>query len=185
MPFDPRDARAFLALPEYALETVFALDPRDARALLALPEYALETVFALDPRGARALLALLSTPLLRPSVINERKGYIIRGYDISHPAEALKALMLITFSSPRAQPEVVYFWFQMKAHIFLIANLKFRLQTPCSFGDMAENVKFIGIPIINFLCIYIIASSPGLHTLFSLWRVNKKLPQGEISQNAF
>ena len=73
----------------------------------------------------------------------------------------------------------------MKAHIFLIANLKFRLQTPCSFGDMAENVKLIGIPINNFLCIYIIASSPVLHTLFCLWRVNKKLPQGETSQNTF
>ena len=73
----------------------------------------------------------------------------------------------------------------MKAHIFLIANLKFRLQTPCSFGDMAENVKLIGIPINIFLCIYIIASSPGLHTLFCLWRVNKKLPQGETSQNTF
>ena len=73
----------------------------------------------------------------------------------------------------------------MKAHIFLIANLKFRFQTPCSFGDMAENVKFIGIPIYNFLCIYIIASSPGLHTLFCLCRVNKKLPQGETSQNTF
>ena len=73
----------------------------------------------------------------------------------------------------------------MKAHIFLIANLKFHLQTPCSFGDMAENVKFIGIPINNFLCIYIIASSPGLHTFFCLWRVNKKLPQVETSQNTF
>ena len=73
----------------------------------------------------------------------------------------------------------------MKAHIFLISNLKFRLQTPCSFGDMAENVKLIGIPINNFLCIYIITSSPGLHTLFCLWRVNKKLPQGETSQNTF
>ena len=93
--------------------------------------------------------------------------------------------MPITFASPRAQPEVVFFLFQMKAHIFLIANLKFHLQTPCSFGDMAENVKLIGIPINNFLCIYIIASSPGLHTLFCLWRVNKKLPQGETSQNTF
>ena len=73
----------------------------------------------------------------------------------------------------------------MKAYIFLIANLKFHLQTPCSFGDMAENVKLIGIPINNFLCIYIIASYPGLHTLFCLWRVNKKLPQGKTSQNTF
>ena len=73
----------------------------------------------------------------------------------------------------------------MKAHIFLIADLKFCLQTPCSLGDMAENVKLIGIPINDFLCTYIIASSPGLHTLFCLWRVNKKLPQGETSQNTF
>ena len=73
----------------------------------------------------------------------------------------------------------------MKAHIFLIANLKFCLQTPCTFGNMAENVKLIGIPINNFLCIYIIASSPGLHTLFFRWRVNKRLPQGETSQNTF
>ena len=38
----------------------------------------------------------------------------------------------------------------------------------------------------NFLCIFIIASSPGVHTFFCLWRVKKKkLPQGETSQNAF
>ena len=35
------------------------------------------------------------------------------------------------------------------------------------------------------LCIFILASSPGVHTFFCLWRVNKKLPQGETSQNAF
>ena len=93
--------------------------------------------------------------------------------------------MPITFSSPRAQPEVVFFWFWMKAHTFLLSNLKFRLQTPCSLGDMAGSVKLIGIPINDFLCIYLIASSPGLHTLFCLWRVNKKLPQGETSQNTF
>ena len=95
--------------------------------------------------------------------------------------------MQITFSSPTAQPEVFFFffWFQMKAHIFLIANLKFRLQTPCSFGDMTENVKFSGIPINNFLCIFIIASSPGLHTFFCLWKVNKKLPQGETYKMHF
>ena len=93
--------------------------------------------------------------------------------------------MLITFSSPRAQPEVVFFWYQMKAHIFLIANPKFQLQILCSFGDITKIVKLIGIPENNFLCIFIIASSPGVHTFFCLWRVNKKLPQGETSQNAF
>ena len=77
------------------------------------------------------------------------------------------------------------FWYQMKAHIFLIANPKFQLQILCSFGDITKSVKLIGIPENNFLCIFIIASSPGVHTFFCLWRVNKKLPQGKISQNAF
>ena len=73
----------------------------------------------------------------------------------------------------------------MKAHIFLFANLKFQLQILCSFGDITKNVKLNGIPKNNFLCIFIIVSSPGVHTFFCLWRVNKKLPQGETSQNAF
>ena len=61
----------------------------------------------------------------------------------------------------------------MKAHIFLIANPKFQLQILCSFGDIIKSVKLIGIPENNFLCIFIIASSPGVHTFFCLWRVNK------------
>ena len=73
----------------------------------------------------------------------------------------------------------------MKAHIFLFANPKFHLQILCSFGDITKNVKLNGIPENNFLCIFIIASSPGVHTFFCLWRVNKKLPQGETSQNEF
>ena len=73
----------------------------------------------------------------------------------------------------------------MKARIFLIANPKFQLQILCSFGDITKSVKLIGVPENNFLCIFIIASSPGLHTFLCLWRVNKKLPQGETSQNAF
>ena len=85
----PRGARVLLALPEYAFETVFALDPRGARALLALPEYALETLFALDPRGARALLALPKHSLASTLCNKCKKSYIIRGYDISHPVEAL------------------------------------------------------------------------------------------------
>ena len=39
-----------------------------------------------------------------------------------------------------------------------------------SFADLMEtltlNVKFIGIPENNFLCIFIIASSPGVLTFF-------------------
>ena len=68
----------------------------------------------------------------------------------------------------------------MKAHIFLIANSKFQLQILCSLGDITKSVKLNGIPENN-LCIFIIASSPGI----CLWRVNKKPPQGETSQNAF
>ena len=94
--------------------------------------------------------------------------------------------MPITFSSPKAQPEVVrFFLYQMKTHIFLVANPKFQLQILCSFGDMTKNVKLIGIPENNFLCIFIIASPPRVHSFFCLWRVNKKLPQGETSQIAF
>ena len=78
-----------------------------------------------------------------------------------------------------------FFLYQMKAHIFLVANPKFQLQILCSSGDMTKNVKLIGIPENDFLCIFIIASSPGVHTFFCLWRVNKKLPQGETSQIAF
>ena len=78
-----------------------------------------------------------------------------------------------------------FFWYQMKAHMFLIANPKFRLQILYSFGAITKSVKLNGIPENNFLCIFIIASSPGVHTFFCLWRVNKKLPQGKTSQNAF
>ena len=79
----------------------------------------------------------------------------------------------------------IFFWYQTKAHIFLISNPKFQLQILCSFGDTTKSVKLIGIPENHFLCIFIIASFPGAHTFFCLWRVNKTLPQGETSQNAF
>ena len=90
--------------------------------------------------------------------------------------------MLITFSSPRAPLEVVHFWYQMKAHIFLFANPKFQLQILCSFGDITKNVKLNGIPENNVLCTFIIASYPGVHTFFCLWGVNKKLLRGETSK---
>ena len=73
----------------------------------------------------------------------------------------------------------------MKAHIFLIANPKFQLQIIGSFGDITKSVKLNGIPENNLLCIFIIASSPRVHTFFCLWRVDKNFPQGETSQNAF
>ena len=73
----------------------------------------------------------------------------------------------------------------MKAYIFLIANPKFQLQILYSYGDITKSVKLNGIPENNFSCIFIIASSPGVHTFFCFWRVNKKLPQGETLQNVF
>ena len=63
----------------------------------------------------------------------------------------------------------------MKARIFLFANPKFQLQTLCSFGNITKSVKLSGIPENNFLCIFIIASSPGIHTFFCLWRESNKL----------
>ena len=71
----------------------------------------------------------------------------------------------------------------MKAHIFLIIILKFHLQILCSFWDTAENVTITGIPISNFLCIYITASSPVSHTYFCPRRENKKQPWGKFVQN--
>ena len=50
---------------------------------------------------------------------------------------------------PPAQLEVVYFLYQMKVHIFLIANPKFQLQILCSFGDITKSMKLNGIPENN------------------------------------
>ena len=79
----------------------------------------------------------------------------------------------------------IFFDIKWKPMFFWLQFPKFQLQILCSFGDITKMVKLIGIPENNFLCIFIIASSPGVHTFFFLWRVNKKLPRGETSQNAF
>ena len=42
---------------------------------------------------------------------------------------------------PWTQSEVVYILYQMKAHIFLIANPKFQLQILCSLEDITKSVK--------------------------------------------
>ena len=98
----------------------------------------------------------------------------------------VRDLMSITFSSPRAQPEVVHFLTSNENPYFSSCKAKISASNSFfSFGDMTKNVKLIGIPGNNFFCIFIIASSPGVHTFFCLCRVNKKLPQGETSQNAF
>ena len=62
----------------------------------------------------------------------------------------LKVLRPITFSSPRLNQKMCIFRFQLKASIFLIANLKFCLETPCDLRDMPENVMVSGVPINNF-----------------------------------
>ena len=77
------------------------------------------------------------------------------------------------------------FGYQMKAHIFLICLLQIQNFSFKFFVVTTKSVKLNGIPENNFLCIFITASSPGVHTFFCLWRVNKKLPQGETSQNEF
>ena len=97
----------------------------------------------------------------------------------------LKDLMPITFSSPRAQPEVVYVLISNENPYFSNSKSESSASNSLSFGVITKSVKLNGIPENNFLCIFIIASSPGVHAFFCLWRVNKKLPQGETSQNAF
>ena len=83
--------------------------------------------------------------------------------------------MPITFSSHRVrvQSEVAFFWYQMKANIFLITTPKFQLQIHCTFEVIAENVPISGIPILNFFCIFITASSPVSNICFCPRRENK------------
>ena len=67
----------------------------------------------------------------------------------------------------------IFFWFQIQNF-----SLKFFVVL-----EIWQKCEFI--PVNNLLCVFISASSPGVHTFFCLWRVNKKLPQHETSQNAF
>ena len=72
--------------------------------------------------------------------------------------------MLITFSSPRAQPEVNTFYGANESPYFLIITLKFQLQIHYTLEVIAEYL-FPVIQILNFLvCIFITASSPVSHT---------------------
>ena len=80
----------------------------------------------------------------------------------------------------------------MKAHIFLIANPKFQLQILCSFEDTTQSVKLNGIPENNFLCIFIIASFPGVlhfllpleskHEATSKWNFTKCISEVKVNQ---
>ena len=72
----------------------------------------------------------------------------------------IKGYIPITFSPPWAQPEVINLSvsYKIKAHI-LILNLKFHLQIYCAFGDIAENLKFTGIPIKIISYVYFMTAS--------------------------
>ena len=84
------------------------------------------------------------------------------------------------FLSHRAQPEVVLFWYQMKAHIFLIVTWKFQLQIHYTLAVIAENVPISGIPIFIFLCIFITASSPVSHSYFCPRREYRSNPEVKL-----
>ena len=86
---------------------------------------------------------------------------------------------------PRAQPEVVHFLISNESPYFFSCKSKISASNSLQFWRCNKNVKLNGIQENNFLFIFIITSSPGVHTFFCLWRINKKLPQGQTSQNAF
>ena len=65
-----------------------------------------------------------------------------------------------------AQPEVVLFWCQMKAHFCLIITPEFQLRIHYTLAAIAENAPTSGIPILIFLCIFITASPPVLHSYY-------------------
>ena len=66
--------------------------------------------------------------------------------------------MATTFSSPRAQPEVVRFLVSHESTYFSHYNPKSQLQIHVTYGVTAENVAISGLPIF-ILCIFITASS--------------------------
>ena len=62
----------------------------------------------------------------------------------------LKWYVPITFWALRAQPDVVLFWYQQKAHIFLNITPKFPLQIHYTLAVIAENAPISGITIFVF-----------------------------------
>ena len=66
----------------------------------------------------------------------------------------------------------------MKAHIFLTEDPKFQFQILCSFGDITKSMKLNGIPENNFLRIFIIASSQGVHNFFLLVESKQEATSG-------
>ena len=64
---------------------------------------------------------------------------------------------------PGAPQKLVLFWFQMKAHTFLIITL----QIHNTLELTAENVPISAIPILIFVCIFMTASSSMSHSFFN------------------
>ena len=58
---------------------------------------------------------------------------------------------------PGPQQEEVWFWYQMKAHIFFIITTIFQLQIHYTLEVIAEKVLISSIPILIFSCIFITA----------------------------
>ena len=69
---------------------------------------------------------------------------------IKHSVSTLKSPYADYILLPRVQPEVVRFWCQMKAHIFLIIIPKFQPQIHHTLEVIAENVPISGIPIFIY-----------------------------------
>ena len=87
-------------------------------------------------------------------------------------------MLLLQYHSSSAQLEVVGFWCQMKAPIFLItAKLITKLiQIYYTYKVIAETVPVCGIPILIFFGSFITALYPVPHTYFCPGRENKKQP---------
>ena len=86
---------------------------------------------------------------------------------------------------PRAQPEVVHFLVSNESPYFSSCKSKISASNSLQFWRYDKKCEVSWYTRYNFLWVFIIASSPWVHTFFCLWRVNKKLPQDETSQNAF
>ena len=81
-----------------------------------------------------------------------------------------------SFSSPRVQPEVVIFWCQMKACIFLNMTPKFLLEIHYTLKVIVENVPYFSFTNFCFLIMYFHNSLfPVLHSCFCSRRENKKV----------
>ena len=85
----------------------------------------------------------------------------------------LKALMPITFSSPRAQLEVIFLVSHKNPYCLIITS-NFQFQIHYSLEVTAENVRISDIPILIFLVMLTTASPLVSHTCLCPWKENNK-----------